>query len=221
MYITRALKFDDENMENWKGGADGILVFTGVFSSTVATFIAMSYPNLQQDSNATTQSLLVQSLLVQILSQQLSTTNGTIHAAILSTQSSSPSGALVVFVNSVWFLSLALSLTCALIATLLQHWTRRYRQMTQRNHPPHVRAHIREYFFRGARKFGIFALAEALPFLILVSVLLFFAGLVVFAFLANHIVAYITLVIVGFCFISYIALTLMSLIFHDCPYHTP
>jgi len=27
MYITRALKFDDENVENWKGGADGILVF--------------------------------------------------------------------------------------------------------------------------------------------------------------------------------------------------
>ena len=27
MYITRALKFDDETVENWKIGADGILVF--------------------------------------------------------------------------------------------------------------------------------------------------------------------------------------------------
>ena len=27
MYITRALKFDRENVENWKGGADGILIF--------------------------------------------------------------------------------------------------------------------------------------------------------------------------------------------------
>ena len=27
MYISRALKFDHENVENWKGGADGILVF--------------------------------------------------------------------------------------------------------------------------------------------------------------------------------------------------
>ncbi|KAI9441155.1 hypothetical protein BJY52DRAFT_1377691, partial [Lactarius psammicola] len=149
-----------------------------VFSSTVATFISMSYPKLQQDPNATTQSLVVQSLVVQILSQQLSTTNGTIHAASLSTQSSSPTGAREVFVNSVWFLSLTLSLTCALIATLLQQWTRRYRQITQQNYPPHVRAHIREYFYQGACKFNIFALAEALPFLILVSVLLFFAGLV-------------------------------------------
>ncbi|KAH8983811.1 hypothetical protein EDB86DRAFT_2811217, partial [Lactarius hatsudake] len=176
MYISRALKFDDENVENWKGGADSILVFTGVFSSTVATFIAMSYPSLQQDPNVITQSLLVK------ISQQLATPNGTSPAMSpsLSTQSSFSPSAPVIFVNSVWFLSLVLSLTCALIATLLQQWARRYLQMIQRNHAPHVRAHIREYFSRGARKFRIFVLVETLPFLILVSVLLFFAGLVVF-----------------------------------------
>ena len=27
MYITRAQKFDEENAENWRGGAEGILVF--------------------------------------------------------------------------------------------------------------------------------------------------------------------------------------------------
>lgn len=27
MYINRAQKFDEENAENWKGGAEGILVF--------------------------------------------------------------------------------------------------------------------------------------------------------------------------------------------------
>ncbi len=175
----------------------------------------MSYPNLQQDPNVTTQSLLAQ------ISQQLSTTNGTSPAASLSTQSSFSPSASVVFVNSVWFLSLVLSLTCALIATLLQQWARRYLQIIQRNHAPHVRAHIREYFSRGAHKFRIFGLVQTLPFLLLLSVLLFFAGLVVFAFPANHIVAYITLAIVGLCFLSYIALTLMPLIFHDCPYYTP
>ncbi|KAF8268502.1 hypothetical protein EI94DRAFT_1152566 [Lactarius quietus] len=214
MYITRALKFDDENVENWKGGAEGILVFTGLFASTVATFIAMSYPNLQQD---TTQSLLTQ------ISQQLSNpnSNGTINAASPSTQSPFSPSASMVFVNSVWFVSLVLSLTCALMATLLQQWARRYLQIIQRNHAPHVRAHIREYFSLGARKFHIFGLVEVLPSLLLVSVLLFFAGLVVFAFPANHTVAYITLVIVGFAFLWYIALTLMPLIYHDCPYYTP
>ncbi|KAH9025462.1 hypothetical protein EDB85DRAFT_2149793 [Lactarius pseudohatsudake] len=215
MYITRALEFDDENVENWKGGADGILVFTGIFSATVATFIAMSYPNLQQDPNVTTQTILIK------ISQQLATTNGTIPAASPSDQSSFTPSGWVVFVNSVWFLSLVLSLTCALIATLLQQWARRYLQMIQRNHPPHVRAHIREYFSRGARRFHIFWLVEALPFLLLISVLLFFAGLLAFAFLANRTAACITATIVGFCILSYIALTLMPLKYHDCPYHTP
>ncbi|KAH9164146.1 hypothetical protein EDB89DRAFT_1859517, partial [Lactarius sanguifluus] len=208
MYIDRAQKFDKENVDNWDGQANGILVFvrvssrrlllftTGLFSSTVATFIAMSYPNLQQDCNVTTQSLLV------TISQQLATTNNTIPAASPCTQS--PPSALVVFVNSVWFLSLVLSLTCALIATLLQQWARRYLQMIQRNHAPHVRAHVREYFSRGARRFRIIGLVEVLPFLLLISVLLFFAGLVVFAFLANHTVAFITAAIVGICLMSYI-----------------
>ncbi|KAI9439650.1 hypothetical protein H4582DRAFT_2215154 [Lactarius indigo] len=67
MYITHVQKIEDEkDVENCKGGADGILIFTGLFSSTVASFIALSYPNLQQDPNVTTQALLAQ------ISQQLS-----------------------------------------------------------------------------------------------------------------------------------------------------
>jgi hypothetical protein len=190
---------------------------TGLFSSTVATFIAISYPSLQQDPNVVTQSLLAQ------ISQQLSSANanGSIPTASPSTQIPFTPSASVVFVNSVWFLSLVLSLTCALMATLMQQWARRYLQIVQRNYAPHIRAHIREYFSRGARKFCIFGLVELLPSLLLISVLLFFAGLVVFAFLANHMVAYITLAIVGFCFLSYNALTFVPLVYRDCPYYTP
>ncbi|KAH9016598.1 hypothetical protein EDB85DRAFT_2205055 [Lactarius pseudohatsudake] len=204
MYINRALEFDDENVENWKG--DWPLLFYG------RHFYRYELPELAARSNITTQSLLVK------ISQQISNPNGTSPAASSSTFTPPAS---VVFVNSVWFLSLVLSLTCALIATLLQQWARRYLQMIQRNHAPHVRAHIREYFYRGARQFRIFGLVEALPFLILISVLLFFTGLVVFAFPTNHTVAFITLAIVAICLILYIALSLTPLIYHDCPYYTP
>ncbi|KAH9173654.1 hypothetical protein EDB89DRAFT_2068447 [Lactarius sanguifluus] len=193
MYITRVQKFEDENVENWKGGAEGILVFTGLFSSTVATFISLSYPNLQQDPNVTTQALLAQ------ISQQLSNFTTT----------------------AVWFLSLVLSLTCALMATLLQQWARRYLHIIQRKYAPLHHTRIHEFFSEGARRFGIFGFVEILPLLLLLSVFLFFAGLVVFAFRGNATVAYFTVGIVGFCTISYIALTLMPLIFHDCPYQTP
>jgi hypothetical protein len=193
------------------------LLQIGLFSSTVATFIAISYPSLRQDPNVVTQSLLAQ------ISQQLSSANpnGSISPTSLSTQSSFSPSTSVVFVNTVWFLSLVLSLTCALMATLLQQWARRYLQIVRRNHQAHIRAHIREYFYQGARKFGLFGLVELLPSLLIISVLLFFAGLVVFAFLGNHTVAKFTLAIVGFCFLLYIIFTLMPLVFHDCPYCTP
>ncbi|KAF8492557.1 hypothetical protein F5888DRAFT_1575113, partial [Russula emetica] len=218
MYISRAQKFDEENAENWKGGAEGILVFTGLFASTVATFISISYQSLQRDPNAITQSLLTQ------ISQQLpGSSNATTSNASLSINAQDPFSppATAVFVNSVWFVSLVLSLTCALMATMLQQWTRRYRQLTQRNYPPHIRAHIREYFARGADRFHISKLVETLPALLLISVLLFFSGLVVFAFGGNIIVAYTTVAIVAFCVLWYIILTLAPLIFHDCPYRTP
>ncbi|KAI9441113.1 hypothetical protein BJY52DRAFT_1377815, partial [Lactarius psammicola] len=219
MYTTRAMKFDDENVKNWEGGADAILVFltspyafqTGIFSSTVATFINMSYPNLQQDPNVITRSVL------ERISQQLpnATTNPTPSS---STQTSFSPSASVVIVNSIWFLSLVLSLTCALAATLLKEWTRRYRQIIRRDYAPHVHAHVREYLIRGTRESGIIGLFETLPLLLHISVFLFFAGLVVFAFIANHVVAYITAAIVGFSAVSYIALTLVPFITRDCPF---
>ncbi|KAN0130558.1 hypothetical protein V8E53_011644, partial [Lactarius tabidus] len=217
IYITQAQKLDEENVENWAGVADRILIFTGLFSSTVATFIAISYQSLQQDPHIITQSLLAQ------ISQQLSNTTNSDTSGFLntSTRSTFVPPASVVFVNSVWFVSLVLSLMCALLAILLQQWARKYLNTVRRNHAPHVRAHIREYFARGASKFHIFGLVEALPFLVLVSMHLFFAGLVVFAFRASHTVAYFTVAIVAFCVLSYVALTLMPLIFHDCPYYTP
>ena len=235
MYVNRARNFDKENADNWEGQANGILLFvrsapvpismdvftngtldfqSGIFSSTVATFIAISYPNLQEDPGA------IRSLLAQI-SQQLAnaTTNGS--TASPSTQSSFVPPSSVVFINSVWFLSLVLTLTCALIATLMQQWARRYLQMVQRTHAPHVSAQIREYFVQGTKKFGIYALVDVLPTLLLSSVMLFFAGLVVFVFRANHVVAFFTLAFVAFCTLSYITLTVLPLFFPDCPYHTP
>jgi hypothetical protein len=191
---------------------------TGLFASTVATFISISYQSLQQDPNAITQSLLTQISQQLPVSSNATTSNA---SPLINAQHPFSPPATAVFVNSVWFVSLVLSLTCALMATMLQQWTRRYRQLTQRNYPPHVRAHIREYFARGADRFHISTLVETLPALLLISVLLFFSGLVVFAFRGNIIIAYITVATVTFCVLWYIILTLAPIIFHDCPYQTP
>ncbi|KAI0306828.1 hypothetical protein B0F90DRAFT_1622478, partial [Multifurca ochricompacta] len=55
MYLDRAEEEDKKVVERWKGDADGILVFTGLFSATVAAFLVGTYQNLQpnpQDTSA-------------------------------------------------------------------------------------------------------------------------------------------------------------------------
>jgi hypothetical protein len=57
-----------------------------------------------------------------------------------------------VWVNALWFMSLVISLTCALLATLLQQWARRYLKITQPRYSPHKRARIRAFFAEGVEK---------------------------------------------------------------------
>ena len=95
-----------------------------------------------------------------------------------STPFSPPTSA--VWVNSLWFLSLAISLTCALLATFLQQWARRYTRVTQTRYSPHKRARIRAFFAEGMEKLHLPWAVEALPALLHLSLFLFFAGLAVF-----------------------------------------
>ncbi len=126
-----------------------------------------------------------------------------------------------VWVNSLWFLSLVISLTCALLATLLQQWARRYLRVTQPRYSPHKRARIRAFFSEGVEKFLLPWAVEALPTLLHVSLFLFFAGLVVF--LCNIKLTIFSLVLswVGVCSALYGCITVLPIFLHDSPYNTP
>ena len=169
MYLTEAEKQDKDVIESWKGDTDGILVFvsftqscvyspaethipkTGLFSATVATFIIESYQNLSPNPSDTTNALLG-----QITQQLVNISTGTPLTIVLA-QDNQPfkPTASTVRVNVLWFLSLVLSLTCALSATLMQQWARRYQELAQSHGAPHRRGRIRAYIFDGIRKFGM------------------------------------------------------------------
>ena len=126
-----------------------------------------------------------------------------------------------VWVNALWFMTLVISLTCALLATLLQQWARRYLKVTQSRYSPHKRARIRSFFSEGVEKCLLPWAVETLPTLLHISLFLFFAGLVVF--LCNVDMTIFTLVFswVGACTALYGCITLMPIFRHDSPYHTP
>ena len=183
----------------------------------MAAFLIESYKQLQPSSSDTVILLLSQ------ISQQLAALSSGSSISIpsgLPGQDFQPSAS-AIRVNILWFISLVLSLTCALLATLMQQWVRRYLQTSQRWYAPYKRARIRTFFAEGIERFGLPVAVEALPALLHVSVFLFFGGLIDFLININHTVAFslLSAVVVGTS--AYFLFTVLPLIYPNSPYQTP
>jgi len=113
-----------------------------------------------------------------------------------------------------------ISLTCALLATLLQQWARRYLKVTQSRYSPHRRARIRAFFAEGVDRFLLPWAVETLPALLHISLFLFFAGLVVFLWNVDITIFKSVLSWVGFCTALYGCITFMPIFRLDSPYYT-
>ncbi|KAI0261010.1 hypothetical protein BC834DRAFT_1035039 [Gloeopeniophorella convolvens] len=217
MYLERAEEEDKRMVENWKGDADGILVFTGLFSASVVTFLGNTYQGLQlnsQDASA---------FYLSRIYQQSASDNGS-QVSIPSTISD-PTGftpsTTTVWVNALWFLSLVISLTCALLATMLQQWARHYLHVTRTRYQPYKRARIRSFYAEGVEKFRVSWAIDVLPTLLHLSVFLFYAGLSVLLFSIDLIIFKIVVSWVALCLSLYVVITILPAIFPNSPYRTP
>ncbi|KAI0258490.1 hypothetical protein BC834DRAFT_975112 [Gloeopeniophorella convolvens] len=217
LYNDKTEEEDKKMTEGWKADAEGILVFIGLFSATVATFLTLSFQNLQLNSQDASAFYLAQ--LYQLNVGQ----NGSAHPvpSTLSDPSAFSPSTSAVWVNALWFASLVTSLTCALLATLLQQWARRFLRITQTRYNPERRARIRSFMAQGVDKLYLSWAVEALPALLHIAVFLFFAGLVIFLFGTNHTVFTVVFACVGITVGLYGCISLMPVIRRDSPYYTP
>ena len=126
-----------------------------------------------------------------------------------------------IWVNTFWFLSLVINLTCAILASLLQQWARTYLEVTQTHHSLHKQARTRTFFAKGIERFRVPWVFEALPAMLHLSVFLFFAGLVVFLWNVNLTIFKLATSWVGICTALYGCITFVPLFSHDSPYRTP
>ena len=175
----------------------------------------MSIQDIQQNPQDTSNFYLA-----NIYQATIDPNSSTISTSPLSPPPFSPPNH-AVWVNALWFMSLVISLTCALLATLLQQWARRYLKITQSRYQPHKRARIRAFFAEGVEKCLLPWTVDALPTLLHLSLFLFFAGLVVFLCNVNLTCFKLVLSWVGLCAALYGCITCMPIFRHDSPYHTP
>ena len=124
----------------------------------------------------------------------------------------------IVRLNTVWGLSLVLSLTFILLAILIllviliQQWACRFIQL------PLFPRLSSEYWQASV---CMDAAVEAVPMLLHLSVLLLLIGLVMFSFILHEEVAIVVSISVGLVGMAYFTLSILPLLDHNCLYGTP
>ncbi|KAF9533280.1 hypothetical protein CPB83DRAFT_758462, partial [Crepidotus variabilis] len=126
LVVTEHLREKEtERCEVWKDEVQSILVFAGLFSAVVTGLLVDSYKSLQDDPSE----LLLSSIVVQLA--YLANNSAGITASppdpakpvrTFPLTSDSPNKV----VNTLWFLSLVLSLTAALVGLVALQWLREH-----------------------------------------------------------------------------------------------
>ncbi|KAJ7278687.1 hypothetical protein C8J57DRAFT_988841, partial [Mycena rebaudengoi] len=186
VYVSEAERRNKSLADSWMRDMKGVLLFqslihlqAALFSAILTAFIIESYKTLKPDTSDTIVSLLA------AISTQLSTpVNGSVTIAVSSTPtppslSFAPTRAALIC-NTLWFTSLFLSLTCALLATLVEQWARGFTQKIHHRLEPTVQARIFSYLYYGLKQFNLHALVDLIPLLLHASLVLFLAGFIAF-----------------------------------------
>ncbi|EIN07075.1 hypothetical protein PUNSTDRAFT_144636 [Punctularia strigosozonata HHB-11173 SS5] len=213
---ARAVKqYDESLVAGWKEEIDSLLVFAGLFSAVLTAFAAESYQMLSTDP-AETSAAILQQINVQL--RDLVT-----HADPPGSAATSFSPATVthsaIRINTLWFSSLACSLSAALFGMMEKQWIREYTNFGMAS--PRESLRMRQYRYEGLMKWGVFEIVGALPVLLQVAVILFLIGLVDLLWNLHPIVAGIFTVLTAITLLMAVAMAFMPVFSSSCPYKSP
>jgi hypothetical protein len=161
MYQNMTEEDDKQRAKRWLKDADGILVFvrtsvsfifhtassigsilqTGLLTVAVVTLLTLTIPGLKQDPHETSAFYLTQLFQLQLHAYETRST------PFIPDQPPTSSPVIFIIANTFLVISLSLNISAAMLALLLQRWTRQYLMFT---HSPHsssdFRARMREVF---------------------------------------------------------------------------
>ncbi|KAI0789548.1 hypothetical protein C8Q75DRAFT_807174 [Abortiporus biennis] len=211
---------DEDLVRGWRDEMDGLLIFSGLFSAVVTTFVVDSYKALQPDPNATTNLLLLQiSAQLGSLSSSNGFLNSTVSPASLAdiTAAIAPT-ILASKVNALWIASLIFSLATAVIAIVVRQWLREY--LIHPTGTPRQLARIRQLRYSKLHSWGVPYIIATLPMLLQVSLALFLIGLLYQLWDLNTSVAIIATIFTAMTLAFIFGTSLIPAIILDCPYRT-
>ncbi|KAF8260913.1 hypothetical protein EI94DRAFT_1811086 [Lactarius quietus] len=224
LHLGEAKSHDEARINSLKDDMDSVLIFAGLFSAALTSFLIDSVNNLRVDPAQ--QMVYYQqqnvALLAQI-SEQISfiVPQVTIPSTLpppYPTFSPKPSD---VRVNVYWFMSLVFSLFAALLATLVQQWVRDYMHVFQRYSNPLKGARLRQYLYEGVERWHMPRVARFVPGLVHISLLLFFLGLGDTLLATYTTVGVTTIIPIAICGFPYVLSIFAPVINPQYPFRNP
>ncbi|PBK93096.1 hypothetical protein ARMGADRAFT_1080268 [Armillaria gallica] len=211
---------DVKRVEESRDNIDVLLVFAGLFSAVVTTFVIQTSQSLQADYAQVSASLLFELVLVQRAIANGSPVD-TIPVSSLNPQTVFVSSATDVWVNGLWFASLFLSLTTALVAVLLKQWLHHCVALPFGTATPREQCLARQYRYLGLQKWRVEAIAGLLPVLMHLALALFFIGLSLFLHPLQAALSWVVWTGTVLLIVAYAIVTILPMFFPQCPYRTP
>lgn len=125
------------------------------------------------------------------------------------------------WINSLWFLSLTLSLASALLGILVKQWIREYLQWNSPTATSRENVLVRQIRIEAWDEWRTTLIISSIPALLELAIVLFVCGMSIFLWTLDLVVA-IVVTICAALFLSLVAtLTLLPTIFKRCPYKSP
>ncbi|KAK0442863.1 hypothetical protein EV421DRAFT_2056409, partial [Armillaria borealis] len=217
-YEDESRKHDANMVEESRDNVDVLLVFAGLFSAVVTTFVVQTSQSLQPDYAAMSASLLYESVLVQRAIANGSPVN-TIPPSPLNPTIAFVPATTDIWVNGLWFTSLFLSLTTALVAVLVKQWLHHYVALPSGT--PRDRSFTRQFRYAGFQKWHVQVVIGLLPVLMHLALAIFLVGLVIFLHPLRKSLSWITCAGTILVYTAYAVATILPIVFPQCPYRTP
>ncbi|KAG8710806.1 hypothetical protein FRC08_016688 [Ceratobasidium sp. 394] len=215
LYLEEADEHDQELVKGRHASLDMLLLFAALFSAILTASLIESKNLLQQDPADVSAALLLsiaqsQHRMEQGLPPPADTNRPDFpkFSASMSTR----------WINGIWFASLGLSLSAALIAMLGKEWLTAY--LSSRPRPAHSHALLRQSRLEGLERWWALHIIALLPSLLHASLLLFAVGLVVYLWTMDVAVAAVLAGIMIITSLFYIITAVLGTIFEFCPFVT-
>ncbi len=190
----------------------------GLFSAVVTTFVVQTSQSLQADYAAMSASLLYESVLIQRAIANGSPVNS-IASSPLNPNIPFVPATTDVWVNGLWFTSLFLSLTTALVAVLVKQWLHHYVALPSGT--PRDRSFTRQFRYAGFQKWHVQVIIGLLPVLMHLALAIFLVGLVIFLQPLRQALSWAICAGTVLVYTAYVVATILPILFPQCPYRTP